>query len=86
MKTIAFVGLGAILLMVVNAAQAEAVLFSDGALDAAPSPINFSEAYTALQIKAPPVPAVTARARDTEDSQGIVPHSWAASRGGRRPG
>jgi 3-hydroxyisobutyrate dehydrogenase len=45
----AFVGANAIVLMVVNAAQAEAVLFSDGALEAAPA-----EAIVCLMATCPP--------------------------------
>ncbi|MBV9531987.1 MAG: NAD(P)-binding domain-containing protein, partial [Bradyrhizobium sp.] len=45
----AFVGADAIVLMVVNAAQAEAVLFSNGALDAAPE-----EAVVCLMATCPP--------------------------------
>ena len=45
----AFVGAGAIVLMVVNAAQAEAVLFSNGALEAAPA-----ETIVCLMATCPP--------------------------------
>src|SRR5262249_23121767 len=45
----AFVGADAIVLMVVNAAQAEAVLFSNGALDAAPA-----KAIVCLMATCPP--------------------------------
>ena len=45
----AFAGAGAIVLMVVNAAQAEAILFSNGALEAAPA-----EAIVCLMATCPP--------------------------------
>jgi L-threonate 2-dehydrogenase len=45
----AFAGAGAIVLMVVNAAQAEAVLFSNGALEGAPA-----EAIVCLMATCPP--------------------------------